>query len=281
MALFDKPLFTFEMANNHQGSVEHGKRIIREIKEVTKPYEQDFDFAFKFQYRELDSFIHPTYRGRTDIKNIKRFEETRLTQEQFLELKAEVENQGMFTMCTPFDEVSVGRIVAQNYDVIKIASCSFTDWPLLEEIAKYNLPVIASCAGAELSDIDRVVAFFDNRNISLSLMHCVAEYPTSDDHQELNQITFFKQRYPELRIGFSTHEPPDDFEPIKIAIAKGAEIFEKHVGVSTESITLNAYSANPSQVAQWLKNAKHVYTICGGGGGSFFFASRTGIFAIS
>ena len=34
MALFDKPLFTFEMANNHQGSVEHGKKIIQEMKRV-------------------------------------------------------------------------------------------------------------------------------------------------------------------------------------------------------------------------------------------------------
>ena len=72
MALFDKPLFTFEMANNHQGSVEHGKTIIREIKKVTKPYEDIFDFAFKFQYRDLDTFIHPAFKERMDIKNIKR-----------------------------------------------------------------------------------------------------------------------------------------------------------------------------------------------------------------
>ena len=36
MALYDKPLFIFEMANNHQGSVEHGKRIIREMAEAVK-----------------------------------------------------------------------------------------------------------------------------------------------------------------------------------------------------------------------------------------------------
>ena len=64
MALFDKPLFTFEMANNHQGSVEHGKKIIQEMKKVAEPYEDIFDFAFKFQYRDLDTFIHPAYKDR-------------------------------------------------------------------------------------------------------------------------------------------------------------------------------------------------------------------------
>ena len=263
MALFDKPLFTFEMANNHQGSVEHGKKIIQEMKKVAKPYEDVFDFAFKFQYRDLDTFIHPAYKNRMDIKNIKRFQDTRLTQEQFLELKAEVEKQGMYTMCTAFDEVSAGRIAEQKYDIIKIASCSFTDWPLLEAVAGTGLPVIASGAGSSLSEVDRVVSFFRNRKLLFSLMHCVAQYPTPDEFQEMNQIDLYRNRYPGICIGFSTHESPDNLEPIKVAVAKGARIFEKHVGVPTDTITLNGYSANPQQISAWLAAARHTFLLCG------------------
>lgn len=266
MALFDKPLFTFEMANNHQGSVEHGKTIIRELKRVTKKYEDDFDFAVKFQYRDLDTFIHPDYRDRMDIKNVKRFQETRLSVGQFLELKREVEAQGMFTMCTAFDEKSVARIREEGYDCIKIASCSFTDWPLLEEIATTGLPVIASGAGSSLEDVDKVTAFFVHRKIAFALMHCVAEYPTPDEHLEMNQISLYKNRYPNLRIGFSTHESPEDMEPVKIAVAKGAEIFEKHVGVETDTVKLNGYSATPEQVDRWLAAARRVYRMCGTAG---------------
>ena len=263
MALFDKPLFTFEMANNHQGSVEHGKKIIQEMKKVAKPYEDVFDFAFKFQYRDLDTFIHPDYKNRMDIKNIKRFQDTRLTQEQFLELKEEVEKQGMYTMCTAFDEVSASRIAGQGYNIIKVASCSFTDWPLLEVVAGTGLPVIASGAGSSLSEVDRVVSFFTNRKILFSLMHCVAQYPTPDEFQEMNQIDLYRNRYPGINIGFSTHEAPDNLEPIKVAVAKGAKIFEKHVGVSTDTITLNGYSANPQQVSAWLAAARHTFLLCG------------------
>ncbi len=262
MSIFDKPLFIFEMANNHQGSVEHGKKIIRELKRVTASY-REFNFAVKFQYRDLDTFIHPEYVDRDDIKNVKRFKDTKLTQEQFLELKRETEEQGFYTICTPFDEVSVDRIVEQNYDVIKIASCSFTDWNLLEKIAEKGKPVIASAAGSSLEDIDRVVSFFRHRYIEFVLMHCIAEYPALSENLQMNQLSLFKHRYDGIRIGFSTHESPDDMEPIKVAVAQGAEVFEKHVGVETETIKLNDYSARPDQVEKWLEAASKVYEMCG------------------
>ena len=65
-----KPLFIFEMANNHMGDTAHGVAIIRAIHEACQDF--DFDFAFKLQYRDLDSFIHPSFKGRDDVKYVKR-----------------------------------------------------------------------------------------------------------------------------------------------------------------------------------------------------------------
>lgn len=257
-----KPLFIFEMANNHQGSVEHGKNIIREIRKICDGF-PEYDFAFKFQYRDLDTFIHPEYKGREDIKNVKRFQDTRLNMEQFQELLDEVRKNHFLAVCTPFDEISVDRIAEQEYDYIKIASCSFTDWPLLERVASKNMPVIASGAGSSIEDVHNVVDFFRNRNIPFSLMHCVAEYPTENEKLQMNQIDFYHEQFSDIRIGFSTHEAPDNMVPVKMAVAKGAEIFEKHVGLPTDTITLNGYSANPGQVKSWLAAAKEAYDICG------------------
>ena len=256
------PLFIFEMANNHQGSVEHGKTIIREIRKVCDDFPQ-FEFAFKFQYRDLDTFIHIDYKDRQDLKNVKRFQDTKLSQEQFGELLKEVRDNHFLAICTPFDEISVDHIAEQKYDYIKIASCSFNDWPLLEKIAEKHMPVIASGAGSSLEEIRNVVCFFRNRNIEFSLMHCIAEYPVSNANLQMNQIDYYKTEFPDLQIGFSTHEAPDNMLPIRIAVAKGAEIFEKHVGVPTDSIVLNGYSANPEQVHRWLQAAAEAYEICG------------------
>lgn len=193
----ERPLFIFEMANNHQGSAEHGKHIIQEIRKVCDEFKQ-FDFAFKFQYRDLDTFIHPSFQGREDIKNVKRFQDTRLSMEEFDDLLDEVRKSHFIAICTPFDEISVEHIVEQGYDYIKIASCSFTDWPLLEKIAQQNKPVIASGAGSDIVDVKNVVTFFKNRNIDISLMHCIAEYPTENEHLQMNQIDFYKSQFPEI-----------------------------------------------------------------------------------
>lgn len=257
------PLFVLEMANNHMGDMAHGLAVIRAFGDICRKY--PFRVAFKLQYRDLDTFVHPAMKGREDVHYIKRFSETRLSHEDFDRLIAEIRAQGFLTMATPFDEASVELIEKQNLDVIKIASCSFNDWPLLERIAQTARPIIASTAGAQLEEIDRVISFFQHRSKDFAILHCVGEYPTPHERMHLSQIDFLKCRYPDVRIGFSTHEDPANTDIIKLAIAKGATIFEKHVGVATDKYKLNAYSASPAQIDTWLSSAQQALTLCGEG----------------
>src|SRR5664279_6415318 len=98
-----RPLFIFEMANNHMGSPDHGLRILRETHEACAPFQSKFQLGFKLQYRHLDTFIHPAYRDRNDIKYVKRFREARLEEAEFRTLKAEMDRLGFLPICTPFD----------------------------------------------------------------------------------------------------------------------------------------------------------------------------------
>jgi len=257
-------LFVLEMANNHMGDIQHGIRVIQTFGKVCRNHPR-FQFAFKLQYRDLDTFIHPAAKGRDDIKYVKRFSETRLSRAEFDLLIAEMRKEGFLAISTPFDEKSVDLIEEQNLDIIKIASCSFSDWPLLERIVQTNKPIIASTAGAQLEEIDRVISFFTHRNKEFAILHCIGEYPTADDHLHLSQISFLRTRYPGVRIGFSTHESPDNTDIIKLAIALGATVFEKHVGVPTNAYALNAYSASPEQVDAWLSAAGYAQLLCGVG----------------
>ena len=54
-------------------------------------------------------------------------------------------------------------------------------------------------------------------------------------------------------IGWSTHEPPADTAQVMIAAALGAQMFERHVGLETDTIKLNAYSSTPEQVDAWIR----------------------------
>ena len=258
----ERPLFVLEMANNHMGDVDHGVALIRAMKGAVAGFEQ-FEFAFKLQFRDLDTYIHASARGRADLKYIKRFEETRLSRGNFERLIAEMRACGFTPMCTPFDEASVGLLDELGVEIVKVASASFTDWPLIERVAKLEKPVVASTATATLDEMDAVVSFFQHRARRLTLMHCVAEYPTPGDQLRLNQIDVLRERYPGVRIGYSTHEDPAATTPVMIAIAKGATVFEKHVALKTDKYAPNAYSAAPDQIRAWVGAAATAFTMGG------------------
>lgn len=255
-------VFVLDMANNHQGDVDHGLAIVREMGTVVKRH--NVRGMIKFQFRQLETFIHPDHQENSDNKHIPRFLSTRLVPDQYQIMLDEVRSQGLLAACTPFDEESVSIIVDMGFDVLKIASCSAKDWPLLEEVANANLPVIFSTGGLELADIDALVSFFDHRGVDFAIMHCASIYPTPDEDCQLNQVEALLNRYPGKVVGWSTHEDPDATAPIQVAYAKGARMFERHVGRETDTIKLNAYSSTPEQVDNWLRAYEQVRKLCGG-----------------
>ena len=258
-----KPLIILEMANNHAGSVSHGMDIIKAYAEVANDYHKYYHFVFKFQYRNLETFIRADMAGNNDIPLIKRFSETKLTYDEFKILLQCCKNYGFGNMVTPFDEHSVQKCIEHNVDYMKIASCSFTDWPLLEEVAKAGKPVVASCAGVSEREIDKVVAFFRNRNLYLLLQHCVGSYPTIYKRLNVAQIAYLKCRYPHLDIGFSSHEDPESTDIAPLALALGAKSFEKHVALETTNIEKNKYSTSPHEFSRWLKQLHRSSEILG------------------
>lgn len=253
-------LYIFEMANSHQGSVEHGLDIIHEMGKIARNH--NIKAAVKLQYRNLDTFIHPDYKGRTDVPHIPRFESTRLTFDQFSQLVEGVREEGMVTMSTPFDEDGVDWCMEQGIDVIKVASCSSLDWPLLAKVAETGKPLVISTGGKTLSDIDKIYNFFSHRNCHFAFLHCIAEYPAPMGHLQLDFIDKMKKRYPDVVIGYSGHEDPEDNTVPMMAVAKGASILERHVGLPTETITLNAYSMNPKQADAWVVAAENAKNMC-------------------
>ena len=245
-------LFVFEMANNHQGDVKHGLKIIKEMGKIAKEY--NLKAAIKLQFRQYDTFIHPNLINDINNKHVKRFLSTRLSKNQFQQFITETKNQGMITMVTPFDEESVDVIDEMDVDIIKIGSPSLYDFPLLERVCESRKPIIFSSGGCSMDHIDNLVSLFSHRHINFAIMHCVSIYPTPNNKLELNSIQILKNRYPNITIGFSTHECPENTNVIRVAYALGARMFEKHVAIPTEEYKVNLYSGNPEQVEEWVKS---------------------------
>lgn len=256
-----RDLFVLDLANNHQSSVDHGKAVIRGAAGAVRKH--GVRAAMKFQFRQLDSFIHPAHRKESDNKYVQRFLSTELKRSDFEQLLDQARAENLLAMCTPFDEASVDLICDMGFDILKVASCSATDWPLLEAVADAGLPVVCSTGGLALDQVDDLVSFFDHRGVRFALMYCVSIYPTPPESTNLNMIEIMRRRYPEVTIGWSTHENPDDTAPVHIAVAKGARMFERHVGLETDEIKLNAYSSTPEQLDRWLAAYRHAQAICG------------------
>lgn len=255
-------LFIFDLANNHQGDALHGGAIVNALADVVKRH--GVRGAIKFQFRDLDSFIHPEYKDGKTNKHIGRFLSTRLQRKDFEVLHQKVKSLGFVSICTPFDEKSVDLIMDLGIDVIKVASCSAVDWPLIDKISMSGKPVIVSTAGMSLGQIDTLCSFLECRNVNFALMHCVAIYPTPADKLRLNQIELLRDRFPHITVGFSTHESPDNCSAIMMAYAKGAKIFERHVGLQTDKYPLNSYSSTPAQIDAWLSAYQEAEQSCGG-----------------
>lgn len=255
-------LFVLELANNHWGKVERGLKIIRDFGTVVRY--NNIKAAIKLQFRDVDTFIHPEFKGNQESRYIKKTEVTELSREEFGILLEEVKQVGCIPMATPFDEASVDLCVFFNLPIIKIASSDMNDWPLLEKIASTRKPVIVSTGGASEKDLDDVVSFFEKREIPLAINHCVSLYPSEDDELNLNQIDYLKNRFPGHVIGLSTHEYHDWHSSMLISYGKGARTWERHIDIDYEGVPVSNYCSLPHQTDEWFKAYHKAAEMCGG-----------------
>jgi len=159
------------------------------------------------------------------------------------------------SVCTPYDEKAVNLLEEFNFDAVKIAATSFMDWPLLERIVTTNFPIIASTAEATLDEIDNVVSFYKHRTKNFCLMHGVID---SSKNRELNQIDLFKTRYIDIGIGYSDQDSFKNIDSIKIAVAKGAKIFEKQIELECDNFALDK-----KRIHKLLQSIKDTLILCG------------------
>jgi sialic acid synthase SpsE len=255
-------LFVLEAANNHWGSVERGLKIIRDHAQIVRF--NNVKAAIKLQFRDVDAFIHPEFKGNEENRYIKKTEATKMSKEGFATMVAEIKRLGCIPMATPFDEVSVDLCISFEMPIIKVASSDVNDWPLLEKVASTRRPTIISTGGVSEKDLDDTVTFFEKRNIPLAINHCVSLYPSEDSELFLDQIDYLKNRYPGHVIGLSTHEYHDWFSSMLISYGKGARTWERHVDIDFEGVPVSNYCSLPEQCDVWYRAYHKAKEMCGG-----------------
>jgi len=218
--------FIAEIGNNHNGDFFLAKRSIEEAVKAGAD-------AVKFQKRFLDEVFTKEMQDTPQTKDQiygKTYGEYRseleLGEEDFMNLKKIAQELGVIFFATPFDKKSVDFLENIGVDVYKIASFDNTNIPLLEYVASKGKPIILSVGMSTLDETDLAIDTILKQTDQLILMHCVSIYPTPDEHLNLSTISYLKERYAPLPVGYSGHER--DILPSIASVVLGGDVIERH-----------------------------------------------------
>ena len=253
-----------EIGHNHQGKLETAKEMFKVAKECgadavklqkrnnrelftaagyTKPYDNPNSYGATYgEHREFLEF------GGIEYK----------------ELMDYAEDIGVTMFSTAFDFSSADFLAKLDMPAFKMASGDLKNIPLLTHIAEFQKPMILSTGGGTMEDVNRAYDAVMPINQQLCILQCTAGYPADFDELNLSVITTFRERFPSLTIGLSSHD-----NGIAMAVAAymlGARVVEKHFTLNhTWKGTDHAFSLEPIGFRKMVRDLERVKVAIGNG----------------
>jgi N-acetylneuraminate synthase/sialic acid synthase len=253
-----------EIGHNHQGKLETAKEMFKVAKECGAD-------AVKLQKRNnRELFTRAGYGKPYDNPNS--YGETYGEHREFLEfggieykeLMDYADEIGVTFFSTAFDFSSADFLAKLDMPAFKIASGDLKNIPLLTHIAEFQKPMILSTGGGTMEDVNRAYDAIMPINQQLSILQCTAGYPADFDQLNLSVITTFRERFPNLIIGLSSHD-----NGIAMAVAAymlGARVVEKHFTLNhTWKGTDHAFSLEPIGFRKMVRDLERVKVAIGDG----------------
>ena len=252
-----------EAGLNHNGSLEIAKKLI----DIASTAGAD---AVKFQKRTVSKLTTPALLDSEDNrfpsfgKTYRQIREhLEFDEEQYKVLKNYTKLKKLDFIVTAFDIEAFDFLYNLGIDKFKFASHSLTNLDLLNYASKKKVSVILSTGMSEISEIDTAVNIFKMNNCPISILHCVSSYPTPYNECNLAFMDVLKDRYA-IKTGYSGHEI--GYLPTLTAVAKGAEIIERHYTLDTSMEGFDhKISLNPSDFTDMIKKIREIQNIVGDG----------------
>src|SRR5688500_2116473 len=195
-----------EIGHNHQGKMETARELFRAAKECGVD-------AVKLQKRDNRSlYTREMYDKPYDNENSfgatygEHREALEFGKSEYEELQAESARLGIGFFSTAFDLKSADFLAALNTPAYKIASGDLKNIPLLRHVAKIGKPMIVSTGGGTMDDVQRAYDTVMPINPRLCLMQCTCGYPAEFAELDLRVIATYREKFPEVVIGYSGPE---------------------------------------------------------------------------
>jgi sialic acid synthase SpsE len=166
-------------------------------------------------------------------------------------------------LATAFDvdnAIEINQFVKRH----KIASADITNIELLSLIGSFGKPVLLSIGASTKEEIHSAVNILKRAGTqSITLLHCVLNYPTSVEKANLWKIGLLKSEFPDAVIGYSDHTK-FNMDVLSAAWLLGAEIIEKHFTLDKNLKGNDHYhAASPDDLRTFKEHLKNLQIIIG------------------
>lgn len=243
------PQIVGEVGVNHNGSLERALRMVGVAKESGCD-------AVKFGTFKAAEFCAP------DDPLYEMFKACELPDYAWAAIKREADRLGITFFSTPQNESDLKLLLTVGVPCIKVGSDDLTNLALIESYASQGLPMILSTGMADIVDITRAVRAAGS--VPLTVCVCTSEYPCPPEHANILRIRTLQYGMMGAEVGFSDHTV--GAEAAVVAAALGATYFEKHFTLDNALPGPDHhFSANPQQLAEWVRAIKNAFTLLGDG----------------
>ena len=189
--------------------------------------------AVKFQMHlaEYESSDFEKFRVNFSYEDKSRFDywkRTSFTLEQWIGLKNHCDELNLDFIVSPFSIEACKSLLDIGMKTFKVGSGELSNFLLLDTINKVGESVILSSGLSDYSDLENAIARFDKiDHKNISILQCTTAYPTKPEQWGLNNIFLFKEKFKNIKVGYSDHSG-QIFSSLA-AISMGAEVIEFHV----------------------------------------------------
>ncbi|CUU42403.1 Spore coat polysaccharide biosynthesis protein spsE [Blastochloris viridis] len=258
------PFVIAEVGHNHQGNLERCKAIFHAAAEAGAD-------AVKIQKRDNRTlFTREMYDSHYDSENA--YGPTYGTHREFLEfdaaqyreLKEYCDKIGILFFSTAFDDAAADFLAELDMPGYKIASGDLANIALLKKVAAFGKPIIVSTGGATMEDVRRAYDAIMPINSNLCIMQCTSGYPPPHEELNLRVIETFRNAFPDIVIGFSSHD--SGIAMPLVGYMLGARVFEKHFTLNRAwKGTDQAFSLEPAGLKRVVRDLERARIALGNG----------------
>lgn len=253
-----------EIGHNHQGEVEQCKRLFHAAKECGAN-------AVKLQKRDNKSlFTRVMYASPYNSDNAfgdtygQHREALEFGRDEYVELKNYAAEIGITFFATAFDMPSADFLADLDMPAYKLASGDLKSIPLLRHVAAIGKPMIVSTGGGTMDDVRRAYDTIMPINPQLCILQCTAGYPPEFSELNLRVIETFRDAFPDIPIGFSSHD--NGIAMPLVAYMLGARVVEKHFTLNrTMKGSDHAFSLEPVGLRKLVRDLERLVDSLGDG----------------